>query len=141
MSLIKNCIILILPVFLIGKPLFKDSQLLAMTPNYFSRDHSSPTLLGANIYKTNKGRVFRLDIQADRNRFDEDLIFAFSALSNMGQYAKRPFKKYIVIIHSTQRKQPPQIAVGKVRCSFDCFIRQHTTYREWKSNCLHFKET
>ena len=113
MSLVKNCIILILPVFLIGKPLFKDSQLLAMTPNYFSRDHSSPTLLGANIYKTNKGRVFRLDIQADRNRFDEDLIFAFSALSNMGQYAKRPFKKYIVIIHSTQRNQRPQIAVGK----------------------------
>ena len=86
MSLIKNCIILILPVFLIGKPLFKDSQLLAMTPNYFSRDHSSPTLLGANIYKTNKGRVFRLDIEADRNRFDEDLIFAFSALSNMAAY-------------------------------------------------------
>ena len=141
MSLVKNCIILILPVFLIGKPLFKDSQLLAMTPNYFSRDHSSPTLLGANIYKTNKGRVFRLDIQADRNRFDEDLIFAFSALSNMGQYAKRPFKKYIVIIHSTQRNQRPQIAVGKVRCSFDCFIRQHTTYQEWKSNCLYFKET
>nr|MCS5647394.1 hypothetical protein [Candidatus Neomarinimicrobiota bacterium] len=119
----------------------KDSQLLAMTPNYFSRDHSSPTLLGANIYKTNKGRVFRLDIQADRNRFDEDLIFSFSALSNMGQYAKRPFKKYIVVIHSTQKKQPPKIAVGKVRCSFDCFIRQHTTYQEWKSNCLYFKET
>ena len=141
MSLIKICILLILPVFLCGKPLFKDAQLLSMTPNYFSRDHSSPTLLGANIYKTNRGRVFRVDIHADRNRFDEDLIFAFTALSNMGQYAKSSFKQYIVVIHPTQRNQRPKIAVGKVRCSFDCFIRQYTTYWEWKSNCLHFKET
>ena len=133
--------LLILPFFLLGKPQFKDAQLIVMTPNYFSRDHSSPILLGTNIYQSGRGRVFRVDIQADRSRFDEDLIYAFTALANMGQYALRPFKQYIVVLHSTQRNRPPKIAVGKARCSFDCFIRNFNTYREWKSDCVHFAET
>ena len=67
--------LLVLPFFLLGKPQFKDAQLIVMTPNYFSRDHSSPILLGTNIYQSGRGRVFRADIQADRPRLDDDLIF------------------------------------------------------------------
>ena len=134
-------LLLTLPLCLLGKPQFKDAQLIAMTPNYFSRDHFSPKLFGSNIYKSGHGRVFRIDIQADRSRFDEDLIYAFTALANMGSYAKRPFKQYIVVLHFNQRDKPPKIAIGKARCSFDCFIRKFKTYQEWKNDCMHFSET
>ena len=78
----------ILPIILISAfatagPKFSDDQLKAMTPHYFTRNHTAPKLLGVSIYKTRTGRVYRVDIKADRNRSNADLSFAYSALTTM----------------------------------------------------------
>ena len=65
-----------------------------MTPRYFQRNHTAPKLLGVNIYKTREGRVYQVDIMTDRNRTNEDMGFAYSALTNMGQYAKKKFNQF-----------------------------------------------
>ena len=83
---------LIAPFLFAAKPKFNDNQIIAMTPHYFERNHSSPELLGVNIYKSRQGRVYQIDIQVDRNRINDDLGFAYSALTNMGQYAKKTHK-------------------------------------------------
>ena len=59
-----------------------------MTPRYFQRNHTAPKLLGVNIYKTREGRVYQVDIMTDRNRTNEDMDFAYSALTNLGQYVR-----------------------------------------------------
>ena len=82
-----------------AKPKFTDQQIAAMTPQYFKRNHSAPKLTGLKIYTQDGDRIYYIEIAADRNRSSEDLSFAVSALANMGQYAKKPFKKYIVVIN------------------------------------------
>ena len=86
-----------------GKPKFSDQQIAAMTPQYFKRNHSAPKLTGLKIYTDNGQRVYQVEIRVSRNRSNDDLSFAVSALANMGQYAKKPFKKYVVVMHSDVR--------------------------------------
>ena len=85
--------------FLFAKPKFTDQQIAAMTPQYFKRNHSAPKLTGLKIYTENGDRIYYIEISANRNRSSEDLSFAVSALANMGQYAKKPFKKYVVVLN------------------------------------------
>jgi len=132
--------ILLLPALLFPKPRFSDTQLKAMTPRYFARNHSAPELLGVAIYKSNKGRVFQVDIAVDRNRANNDLGFAYTALTTMGQYAKKPFQQFIVVMHYDQRERPPRVAVGEAKCSLDCFIRKKVSYEYWWENCIYFQE-
>ena len=80
---------------LMAKPKFTDQQIAAMTPQYFKRNHSAPKLTGLKIYKDGGDRVYHIEIMADRNRSSDDLSFAVSALANMGQYAKKPFKNML----------------------------------------------
>ena len=136
----KNLVFFLLPLLLIAKPKFSDDQLKAMTPRYFQRNHSAPELMGVSVYKTREGRVYQVDIKVDRNRSNEDLGFAYSALTNMGQYARRPFNQFIVVLHSNVRNNPPQICIGKAKCSIDCFIHRKVSYEKWYKECIYFKE-
>ena len=78
-----------------AKPKFTDQQIAAMTPQYFKRNHSAPKLTGLKIYSEKGERIYQVEILVSRNRSNDDLSFAVSALANMGQYAKKPFKKYV----------------------------------------------
>ena len=133
-------IVLLTPLLFAAKPKFSDNQILAMTPHYFDRNHTSPVLLGANIYKTRQGRVYQVDIQVDRNRINDDLGFAYSALTNMGQYAKTPIKQLIVVMHSDNQRNPPQVCIGKAKCSINFWVHQIGEYQNWYKDCIHFKE-
>ena len=86
-----------------AKPKFTDQQIAAMTPQYFKRNHSAPKLTGLKIYTEKGERIYQVEIMVSRNRSNDDLSFAVSALANMGQYAKKPFKKYVVVMHSNVR--------------------------------------
>ena len=136
----KNLLLFLLPLLLFAKPKFSDDQLKAMTPRYFQRNHSAPELVGVSVYQTREGRVYQVDIMVDRNRANKDLEFAYSALTNMGQYAKKPFNQFIVILHSKVRDNPPQICIGKAKCSIDCFVYQKISYEKWYKECIYFKE-
>ena len=70
-----------------AKPKFTDQQIAAMTPQYFKRNHSAPKLTGLKIYSEKGERIYQVEILVSRNRSNDDLSFAVSALANMGQYA------------------------------------------------------
>jgi hypothetical protein len=84
--------------------------------------------------------VYQVDIQVDRNRINDDLGFAYSALTNMGQYAKKTIKQLIVVMHSDNHRNPPQVCIGKAKCSIDFWVHQKGEYQNWYKNCIHFKE-
>jgi hypothetical protein len=136
----KKLILLLLPLLVFAKPKFNDADLKSMTPQYFQRNHSAPKLLGVNIYQTRQGRVFQIDIRTDRNRSNEDMGFTYSALTNMGQYAKKKFSQFIVVMHSDIRGEAPQVCVGKAKCSIDTFIHNKISYEKWYKDCFYFKE-
>jgi len=121
-------------------PKFSDEQLKAMTPHYFTRNHSAPQLMAVSIYKTRTGRVYRVDIKADRNRSNDDLSFAYSALTTMGQYAKKRFNEFIVVMHYDVRGKPPEVCVGKAKCTLDCFVHNKIPYEKWWKECITFKQ-
>ena len=121
-----------------GKPKFTDQQIAGMTPQYFKRNHSAPKLTGLKIYKDGGDRIYQVEIMADRNRSSDDLSFAVSALANMGQYAKKPFKKYVVVMHYNVRGKETDICEANARCTADYMIRKQVTYDHWYKKCVTF---
>ena len=126
---------------LMAKPKFTDQQIAAMTPQYFKRNHSAPRLTGLKIYKDGGDRVYHVEIMADRNRSSDDLSFAVSALANMGQYAKKPLKKYVVVMHYNVRGKSTDICEANARCTADYMIRKQFTYDHWYKKCITFTTT
>ena len=124
--------------FLLAKPKFTDQQIAAMTPQYFKRNHSAPKRTGLKIYTKDGERIYHVEIAADRNRSSDDLSFAVSALANMGQYAKKPFKKYIVVMHYDFRGKASDICEANARCTTDYMIRKQVTYDHWYKKCIKF---
>jgi hypothetical protein len=122
----------------VAKPKFSDQQIAAMTPQYFKRNHSAPKLTGLKIYTDNGQRIYQVEIDVSRNRSNDDLSFAVSALANMGQYAKKPFKKYVVIMRSDVRGKTVDICEANSRCTADYMIRKQVTYDHWYKKCVTF---
>ena len=123
---------------IVAKPKFSDQQIAAMTPQYFKRNHSAPKLTGLKIYTDNGQRVYQVEINVSRNRSNDDLSFAVSALANMGQYAKKPFKKYVVVMRSDVRGRTVDICEANSRCTADYMIRKQVTYDHWYKKCVTF---
>ena len=126
---------------LMAKPKFTDQQIAAMTPQYFKRNHSAPKLTGLKIYTKDGERTYYVEILADRNRSSDDLSFAVSALANMGQYAKKPFKKYVVVMHYDVRGKTADICEANARCTADYMIRKQVNYDHWYKKCIKFTST
>lgn len=125
-------------VLMAGKPKFTDQQIAAMTPQYFKRNHTAPKLTGLKIFKEGGDRIYQVEILADRNRSSDDLSFAVSALANMGQYAKKPFKKYVVVMHYDVRGKASDVCTANARCTADYMIRKQVTYDHWYKKCVTF---
>jgi len=123
---------------IVAKPKFSDQQIAAMTPQYFKRNHNAPKLTGLKIYTDNGQRVYQVEINVSRNRSNDDLSFAVSALANMGQYAKKPFKKYVVVMRSDVRGRTVDICEANSRCTADYMIRKQVTYDHWYKKCITF---
>ena len=122
-----------------SKPKFSDQHIAAMTPQYFKRNHTAPKLTGLKIYTDKGDRIYAVEIIADRNRSSDDLSFAVSALANMGQYAKKPFKKYVVTMHYNIRGKSSDICNANARCTADYMIRKQVTYDHWYKKCITFE--
>ena len=56
----------------------------------------------------------------------------------MGQYAKKPFKKYVVVMHSNVRGKNSDICEANSRCTMDYMIRKQVTYDHWYKKCITF---
>jgi len=135
------------PVFA-QRPKFSDQQIVAMTPQYFKRMSPDeqlgkpPELLGSNIYRhPQRGKVFQVDVRADRNQENEGLAFAFSAMLNLSGYFKKSPDLFVAIIHSTSRGAPPIICTGGAKCTADHYVLRRITYEDWYRNCIGFEKS
>lgn len=129
------------------RPKFSDQQIVAMTPQYFKRMSSDeqlgkpPDCLGSNIYRhPQRGKVFQVEVRSGRNRENEGLAFAFSAMLHLSQYFQKPPALFVAVIHSTSRGTPPIICTGGAKCTADHYIRNRTTYEDWYRNCIGFEK-
>ena len=130
------------------RPKFSDQQIVAMTPQYFKRMRpetphgKAPEFLGGNIYRhPQRGKVFQVDVRADRNQENEGLAFAFSAMLHLSRYFKKPPKLFVAIIHSTSRGTPPIICTGGAECTADHYLNQRISYEEWYHKCIAFEKS
>ncbi len=124
-----------------AKPKFTDRQIAAMTPTYFSRDHTAPKLKTVKIFYEGTDRVYQVEIFSSRNRSNDDLGFAITALANMGQYAKKPYDKFIIVMHYDLRGKASDICEAKAKCTIDHVIRKRVAYDDWYKNCIRFQIT
>lgn len=124
-----------------AKPKFTDRQIASMTPRYFSRDHTAPKLKTVKIFYEGGERVYQVEIFSSRNRYNDDLGFAVSALATMGQYAKNPYDKFIIVMHYDLPGKAPDICEAKAKCTIDHVIHKRVEYNDWYKNCIHFRTT
>ena len=87
----------------ICKTQFTDRQIAMMDPKYFSRDHHSPTITRTRVYAEEGKKVFHLEIEVNRNRYEGEVDYTLGAMASLCQYAKRPFDKFVVIMHQDGR--------------------------------------
>ena len=86
-------ILLLFTSFMVAKPKFTDKQIAAMTPQYFSRNHSAPKLVGLKIYTDNGQRIYHVEIKADRNRSSEDFKFCRICIGKHGAICEETIQK------------------------------------------------
>ena len=119
----------------VAKPQFTDRQVAMMIPKYFARDHHSPPITRARIYGENGKKVFHLEIKVNRNRFEGEMEYTVAAMASICQYAKRPFDKFVVIMHPDGRNMEPEMLEAKARCSIDHFVNKRMEYNRWLKKC------
>lgn len=128
-------IIIIFMTICVAKPQFTDRQVAMMIPKYFARDHHSPPITRTRIYGENGKKVFHLEIKVNRNRFEGEMEYTVAAMASICQYAKRPFDKFVVIMHPDGRNMEPEMLEAKVRCSIDHFVNKRMEYQRWLKKC------
>ncbi len=119
----------------VAKPQFTDRQVAMMIPKYFARDHHSPPITRTRIYGENGKKVFHLEIKVNRNRFEGEMDYTVAAMASICQYAKRPFDKFVVIMHPDGRNMEPEMLEAKARCSIDHFVNKRMEYNRWLKKC------
>ena len=129
-----------LPVLVIGKASFTDRQVAGMVPKYFARDHYSPELTRTRIYGENGKKVFHLEIKVNRNRFQGEMDYTVGAMASICQYAKRPFDKFVIIMHTDNRNVSTEMMEAKAGCTINHFIHKKMDYKRWLRTCVKIEE-
>ena len=55
-----------------------------------------------------------------------------------GRGTKKPFKKYVVVMHSDVRGKTVDVCEANSRCTADYMIRKQVTYDHWYKKCITF---
>ena len=117
------------------KPKFSDQQVAAMAPKYFARDHLSPPLKRVRIYPEENKKVFELEIEVNRNRYEGEMEYAVGAMSSICQYARIPFDKFVVVMVPTHRGQDVERLEATAACSINYFVHKRVKYQRWVEKC------
>tara|TARA_B100000579_G_C22816208_1_gene847976 strand:- start:712 stop:1164 length:453 start_codon:yes stop_codon:yes gene_type:complete len=132
MKIIKITLFLF-PVIILTKPIYGDDQLSLLLKNHFNNNLGSPELLGIHIYNDKKGKVLQADIEITAN--ENHIIMTMNAMSQIGQYSKTPFHKFIIIEHYPKEKIPTGYE-SDADCAINYFVRKKITKNIWMKNCL-----
>ena len=132
--------IILLHAHVSGKASFTDRQVAGMVPKYFARDHYSPELTRTRIYGENGKKVFHLEIKVNRNRFQGEMDYTVGAMASICQYAKRPFDKFIIIMHTDNRNSSTEMVEAKANCTINHFVHKKMDYKRWLRTCVKIEE-
>ena len=117
------------------KTRFSDQQIAAFVPKYFARDHHAPNISRIRIYSEDGKKVFHLEIDVNRNRFEGQMDYTVSAMASLAQYAKIPFDTFIVVMHPSLRDLDAELVEANATCSINYFVRKKMDYDKWMKNC------
>ena len=101
-----------------GKTKFTDRQVAIMIPKYFARDHNAPKITRTRVYGENGKKVLHLNIEVNRNRYENQMEYALSAMASISQYATRPFDTFVLIMEQKSRQVNDEKVVAKAKIPF-----------------------
>ena len=127
-------IVLIILAVITAKPIYGDKQIYSLLKNQCGKITDFPEILGIHIYNDKKGKVLQMDIEVKTNN-NKNIIMAMQAMSQIGQYSKTPFHKFIIIEHYTEQKIPEGYE-SDAECAINYFVEEKILERSWMKNCL-----
>ncbi len=119
-----------------AKTKFSDQQVATMIPKYFARDHNAPQITRTRIYAEDGKKVLHLNIEVNRNRFENQMEYALSAMASVARYASRPFDKFVLIMEPNCRQFETEIIHAKAQCTIDYFIFKRVKNNRWSKQCV-----
>ena len=120
---------------IMSKPLYGDKQIYSMLETHCEMISGFPNLLGIHIYNDKEGRVLQLDIEAININNKNYVLMGMGAMSQIGQYSKTPFHKFILVEHYPEPKIPTGFE-SDTDCAINYFVNQKITENRWMKDCL-----
>ena len=131
-----SIILLQLQTVISAKTKFSDRQVATMIPKYFARDHNAPQITRTRVYAENGDKVLHLDIEVNRNRFENQMEYALSAMASIARYASRPFDKFVLIMEPNSRQFDVEKVDAKANCTIDYFVFKRIKNDRWSKKCI-----
>ena len=129
-------ILLQLQTVMEAKPKFSDRQVATMIPKYFARDHNAPQITRTRVYAEDGKKVLHLNIEVNRNRFENQMEYALSAMASVARYASRPFDKFVLIMEPNSRQFDIEKVDAKAQCTIDYFLFKRVKNNRWSKQCV-----
>ena len=117
-----------------AKPIYSDKQIYSLLKNQCDRVLDFPKILGIHIYNDKRGKVLQMDIEVKTDN-KKNIIMAMQAMSQIGQYSKNPFHKFIIIEHYTELIIPEGYE-SDAECAINYFIEENILESSWMKDCL-----
>jgi hypothetical protein len=130
------CIMLQSPTIIEAKPKFSDRQVAIMIPKYFARDHNAPLITRTRVYAEAGKKILHLNIDVNRNRFENQMEYALSAMASISQYASRPFDTFVLIMEPNSRQFETERIEAKAKCTIDYFVFKRVKKDKWSEKCI-----
>ncbi len=136
-SIYKILIIqIIISASLSAKTKFSDREVAMMIPKYFSRDHNAPKITRTRVYAEDGKKILHLNIAVNRNRYENQMEYALSAMASVSQYAARPFDTFVLIMEPNSRQYEMEKIKAKAKCTIDYFVFKRVKNDKWSKKCI-----
>ena len=127
-------IVLLILTVITAKPIYGDKQIYSLLKNQCGKITDFSEILGIHIYNDKKGKVLQMDIEVKTNN-NKNIIMAMQAMSQIGQYSKTPFHKFIIIEHYKEQKIPKGYE-SDAKCAINYFVEEKIAESSWMKDCL-----
>jgi len=124
------------PTILEARTKFSDRQVAMMIPKYFARDHNAPLITRTRVYAESGKKILHLNIDVNRNRFENQMEYALSAMASVSQYASRPFDTFVLVMEPNSRNFDTEIVEAKAKCTIDYFVFERVKKNRWSKTCI-----
>ena len=123
-----------------AKAKFSDRQVAMMIPKYFARDHNSPKITRTRVYGEDGKKILHLNIEVNRNRYENQMEYALSAMASVSQHAARPFDAFVLIMEPNSRQFETEKVEAKAKCTIDYFVFKRVKNERWVKKCIKIEE-